>query len=297
MFGNNSIDIMTETKPHYTPAIANFSNGHNSNTFPANQPPPYEAFHNQQNQSPLSREEQYKRIVTKFEISQEYSARLQKLTGCKIVFIFDDSSSMNSALNDSPLNGNRMIKATRWEELEYFAGISIEIVNFFNDSTDVYFLNKPPIRNINNTDSLLNFLKENKPNGFTPLNRIFNQVLGDNIGYVREKKLLIIILTDGEPTDDYGNVDILSFRRSLASRDPMNKIFVNIIACTDEDDSVSYLNKWDREIKNLDVIDDYKSEKDEVKKVKGQQYRFSFGDYVVKALVGSLGIVLFVELF
>ena len=155
--------------------------------------------------SQLSREEVYKRIVTKYEISQEYSARLQKLTGCKIVFIFDDSSSMNTVLNESPLNDmnrDRLLKATRWEELQYFASISIEIANLFNDSTDVYFLNKPPIRNINNIDYLLNFLKQNKPNGYTPLNKIFNQVLNENINYIREKKLLIIILTDGEPTDD-----------------------------------------------------------------------------------------------
>ena len=265
----------------------------NSNNLPSYQPPPYEAPQNQQSQPQLSREELYKRIVTKYEISQEYSARLQKLTGCKIVFIFDDSSSMNTVLNESPLNDmnrDRLLKATRWEELQYFASISIEIANLFNDSTDVYFLNKPPIRNINNIDFLLNFLKQNKPNGYTPLNKIFNQVLNENVNYIREKKLLIIILTDGEPTDDYGNGDIKNFKRSLLSRDPMNKIFVNIVTCTDDDDSVHYLNKWDRTIKNLDVIDDYKSEKDEVKKAKGQRYHFSFGDYVVKALVGSLGI-------
>jgi hypothetical protein len=167
-----------------------------------------------------------------------------------------------------------MMKATRWEELQYFASISIEIANLFNDSTDVYFLNKPPIRNINNIDYLLNFLKQNKPNGYTPLNKIFNQVLNENINYIREKKLLIIILTDGEPTDDYGNGDIKNFKRSLLSRNPMNKIFVNIVTCTDDPDSVDYLNKWDRTIPNLDVIDDYKSEKDEVKRKNGSRYHF-----------------------
>ena len=53
---------------------------------------------------PLSKEEQFRNIILKYEISQEYAGRLQQLRDCKIVFIFDDSGSMNSTLNDSPLN-------------------------------------------------------------------------------------------------------------------------------------------------------------------------------------------------
>ena len=241
-------------------------------------PPPYQELPNQSFQNDAqpqqSREQIFRNVLFKYEISQTYANMLQQLQGFKIVFIFDDSSSMNSVLEESPLNDlnkNKMMKATRWEELQYFASISIEIANLFNDSTDVYFLNKPPIRNINNIDFLLNFLKQNKPNGYTPLNKIFNQVLNENVNYIREKKLLIIILTDGEPTDDYGNGDIKNFKRSLLSRNPMSKIFVNIVTCTDDPDSVDYLNKWDRTIPNLDVIDDYKSEKDEVKRKNGSR--------------------------
>jgi hypothetical protein len=48
------------------------------------------------------------------------------------------------------------------------------------------------------------------------------------------------------------------------------------------------LNKWDREIPNLDVTDDYESEKNHIKRAKGKQFRFSFGDYVVKSIMGSI---------
>jgi hypothetical protein len=47
-------------------------------------------------------------------------------------------------------------------------------------------------------------LFKNKPKGFTPLPRVLEQVLSDISRYVNEKKLLIIIATDGEPTDDNG---------------------------------------------------------------------------------------------
>jgi hypothetical protein len=166
-------------------------------------PPPY---HQTQ---PMSREEQYRNIIHKYEISQEYSDILQKLRDFKIVFIFDDSGSMNSTLNDSPLNEmnrNSMLKATRWDELQYFAKISVEIASFFNNETnsgtDVYFLNKPPIKNITSVDAFIHHLKQLKPNGYTPLNKIFNLALNDNMDAIKERKLLLIILTDGEPSDD-----------------------------------------------------------------------------------------------
>ena len=72
----------------------------------------------------ISREEKFRNILNKHEISIEFSQRLQQLQGFKIVFIFDDSGSMNTPLNDSPLNNNNtLFKATRWDELQYFAKI------------------------------------------------------------------------------------------------------------------------------------------------------------------------------
>ena len=48
------------------------------------------------------------------------------------------------------------------------------------------------------------------------------------------------------------------------------------------------LIEWDRQIKNLDVVDDFRSERVEIKKKEGMAFRFSFGDYVVKSLIGSI---------
>jgi hypothetical protein len=48
------------------------------------------------------------------------------------------------------------------------------------------------------------------------------------------------------------------------------------------------LNRWDQSIKHLDVIDDYNSERKEIRRRNGSKYRFSYGDYVVKSLIGSL---------
>ena len=46
--------------------------------------------------------------------------------------------------------------------------------------------------------------------------------------------------------------------------------------------------RFDKDIHNLDVVDDFISERKEVKAARGSNYPFSFGDYVVKSLIGSI---------
>lgn len=80
-----------------------------------------------------SDEERYKTIVERWEINKDFSQRLQQLRGFKIVFVFDDSGSMDTPLMDSPLNGNdSLVKATRWDELLFFTTISMEIATLFD---------------------------------------------------------------------------------------------------------------------------------------------------------------------
>jgi hypothetical protein len=159
---------------------------------------------------------------------------------------------------------------------------------FDPNGCDVYFLNRKPspLRNINNSAELIQSFST-RPNGFTPLARILNQVLlENNQSVLNERKLLIIIATDGEPTDDNGKVNVREFKKSLLSRN--DRTYTTVVVCTDDDDSIAYLDKWDKNIKFLDVVDDYRNERDQIKKRMGKKFRFSFGDYVVKSLVGSV---------
>ena len=41
---------------------------------------------------------------------------------------------------------------------------------------------------------------------------------------------------------------------------------------------MQYLNNWDKVIPNLDVVDDYRSEKKEIQMCRGNDFSFSFGD-------------------
>ena len=53
-----------------------------------------------------SREDIYRDIIRKHEINDDFANRLQQLQGFKVVFVFDDSGSMNTVLQDSPLNSS-----------------------------------------------------------------------------------------------------------------------------------------------------------------------------------------------
>ena len=180
--------------------------GSEQQQFYPNAPPSYHEFEQNQQQAPImNREELFRHIVQKYEINRTYSDKLQILQGFKIVFVFDDSGSMKSTLDDSPLNkNNNLMKATRWDELQYFANISIEIASLFEpDGCDVYFLNKGLVKNIRNSSQLANYFQSG-PNGYTPITNTFNSILASNIEAIKEKKLLVILVTDGEPTDTSG---------------------------------------------------------------------------------------------
>lgn len=74
---------------------------------------------------------------------------------------------MNTVLQDSPLNNNSSVfKVSRWDELQYFAKISIELAAIFDpDGSNVYFLNRPsPIRKVKNSTDIMGVFNE-KPQG------------------------------------------------------------------------------------------------------------------------------------
>lgn len=89
------------------------------------------------------------------------------------------------------------------------------------------------------------------PNGYTPICRTLNTVFKDNES-LRERKLLVVIVTDGEPTDEHGRGDIKGFRNMLEYAPKF--VFTTIVSCTDEEETMRYLNNWDKRIKRFTKI-------------------------------------------
>ena len=73
---------------------ANNNNFQNNQQLPA-QPPPYSL---NPDHEKAQKEHKYREIINKYEISHFFSQKLQVLFSYKIVFIFDDSGSMNTVI-------------------------------------------------------------------------------------------------------------------------------------------------------------------------------------------------------
>jgi hypothetical protein len=221
-------------------------------------------------------------ILARYDITGIYAQHLNKLAGFKIVCICDDSTSMRERLG----NGK-----TKWDELRQNIEIVLDIGAAYSVDCDVLFLNRPGFRNVKNI-SQLNEQFMSPPTGLTPLAASFHMAIENNRNELTERKLLIIIFTDGSPTSNNSNpqMAISEFKHSLQNRSPIDRIFITIVACTDDEYALEYLNNWDRQIKNLDVVDDYESEKKEIyskKRSKKDRVAFSYGDYIVKIILGS----------
>jgi len=78
--------------------------------------------------------------------------------------------------------------------------------------------------------------------GPTPISRILRYVLREKQLEIQERKLLILIATDGVPTNEHGQQDTKSFEYALRhDRKPIDRVPVTIIACTDDNDCIGYV--------------------------------------------------------
>jgi hypothetical protein len=232
--------------------------------------------------------ERFREIAQRYEISNFFASKMRQVEGFEIAIIMDDSGSMNNAVDSSGSNPYET-KKTRWDEGKQIAGTIIDIAGIMDPTgVDVYFLNRPPAMGVKSSAELEAAFKPG-PSGMTPLCPVLKQVINDKEGVAKERKLLIIIITDGVPTDRDGEPDVKELERILKyGRKPMDKTFITFVACTDVKADVDHLSKFDKEIKNTDCVDDYQSERKEVLARQGSTAKFSFGDYVVKTMIGAV---------
>jgi hypothetical protein len=219
-----------------------------------------------------------KNLIERYEIDPLFSEKLDMLSEMEIVLLLDDSGSMNTPLTDG--TGH----STRWDELKSVVNIVISIASLYDeDGIDIHFLNRPPqikIKSLDQVDTILN----DPPHGSTPLTRNLDIILDKFRN--SSKSVLIIIATDGLPNKS-GYSDLDNFKELLLHKNH-SKFYVSFLACSDQDQDVGYLNELDKKIPNIDTLDDYASELKEVKAVQGKDFSYTFGDHVVRLLLGPL---------
>lgn len=65
-----------------------------------------------------------------------------------------------------------------------------------SSGVDIYFLNREPILNVTNTQNILQTFNQ-RPSGLTPLAAAVRRILAAKRSQAYEKKLLLLIATDG----------------------------------------------------------------------------------------------------
>jgi len=220
-------------------------------------------------------------VLDRFEITVAEANDLVVLEDYEIVVIADDSSSMKLPAVPPEWRTLGVPCRTRWDELKETIAEIVEVAACFNPAgIDVHFLNRAPVLNVKHSqDPSFVGAFAAQPSGRTPLTETMQRV-AKQAG--SERGVLLFILTDGEP-----NGGRKPFSSALVSLVRSMRLRVQIMACTAEEQEVEWLNELDCELEELDVTDDYHSERQEVLRT-GIATRFTRGDWCMKAMLGPV---------
>jgi hypothetical protein len=214
-------------------------------------------------------------LLNRFDISICEAEDLLTLTDYDIVLVVDDSGSMSRPAAAG------VGSQTRWEELRETVQVMIEVACCLDtDGIDVHFLNKGTLRNVTSVkDPSLQAAFARGPQGGTPLTETVLRVCGELSG---NKPVIMVILTDGEP-----NGGPFRFKQAVQWAIAEKNVRFQIMACTDNQREIAWLNQFDEAFDEVDVTDDYYSERQEVLGT-GRYQTFSRGDWIMKALLGPI---------
>lgn len=224
-------------------------------------------------------------ILDTFEITIAEANDLVVLSDYEIVIIADDSGSMSMASLPPAQRKLGEPTPTRWDELKQTCALLVELATCFDENgVDLYFLNRPKLANLMSaSDPSFIAAFDAKPSGSTPLTECLSAVAAECGG---ERPVLLFILTDGEPNG--GPRPFCHQLKNLVKKVSTSHTFrVQIMACTDDESAVGWLNELDGLFTEVDVTDDFYSERNEVLTAK-KVSKFTRGDWLIKALLGPV---------
>ena len=240
-------------------------------------PPSYDESVDRPQTSITDKQAQLDALCIRHDINPMFKPLLWNLNEKHIIFLCDDSGSMNATVDNT-------VK-TRWDELKHVVSEVLDISLIFDPlGMDVHFLNRKGLTNVRDVNKLVTHFR-NAPTGGTPLVTKLTEIsrLYQAPTYHRISKLLIVA-TDGEPSDDEAHYPgFKNIMRQLVEQG----FHIAFLVCTDNESQVAYLNDIDRLYQQVDVTDDYLTEKRQIQGVQGNKFKFSYGDYIVKLLAGS----------
>ena len=233
-------------------------------------------------QPSTSENSRFDQLVRQHELNPTVANQLKTvLTSCVVVLLCDDSDSMNRPIAEEGTDPFAPKRSTRWLELKKLASNLIEVTTAVSQTgLDIHFLNRPTLRNVSSTVGLQGAFSV-APNGGTPLIGKIRSIFQEYSNVPKNQNLLLIVLTDGEPSDGSRN-DLFNVLNNKNAN-----IHLSFAELTDMEDDMEYLDQWDGVIKNFDNTDDYREELQRVKMTQGAQFKFDYMDYVVKILLAT----------
>ena len=214
----------------HCPAIAAMgpANGNYASPAPSAPPPAYD--YSWLSATRLTR---FQAICSQYEISDYFASRLRSLERFDVVLLCDDSGSMRTPVAAPSAFAPSV---TRWDELKQSVTILASIAACMDDDgIDVHFLNRQPMLAVRDA-TVIGPAFEPPPSGFTPIAAALQRILQQRAVSAPTgdcKQLLVVIFTDGEPTDDHGNVNLAQLQNVLNAR--QTHVYTTFVACTDED--------------------------------------------------------------
>ncbi len=219
--------------------------------------------------------------VDELDISLVTVSELRVLESYTIVIAIDDSASMKEKV---AVKRKGEKHKTRWDELKETIEPVIRLgYSLDKDGVDVYFLNRGSVMNVTSYEKIKAKFDQ-KPKGGTPSITTLKRIIAEKAE--AERKLLIVFATDGEPTDgsppEKSSAQFAELLKKVTGKD----IRVSILVCSDDRQTVSFLDKLDGESDSIDVVDDYETERSQIIG-RGTKF-FSRGDYIAKILIGAV---------
>jgi hypothetical protein len=217
-------------------------------------------------------------VKEKLDLTQEMANDLIDWAGTEVIVVADDSGSMRQI-------ADRTRGTTRWDELKQKLNDLLELLLVVDGDAhfELRFLNTngPPgspqrHSDIHRKADLDACWAWAAPGGATPLINILKEYMDPSQKHF-ETDRLVIVMTDGEPSD--GTFESL---RDVVVRKP-DKCYASFIMCTEDDDVVNQYERSIDSIKGVDVHDDYWSEKSQAEK---HGRKMNLNTYLVKCILG-----------
>lgn len=207
-------------------------------------------------------------------------------------FIFDESMSMRA--RDGHNNKGQL--CSRVEEAKDRVLMMIGLAGFaeprsitirpLNGTPEIiHCAEKTPENIFNEAQQCLSRISVRDGN-YTPLNRNYNDAMRAQRQNGNTRPIYVVC--DGDPyTPSDSNETSRNLERSIKSRRSADKTPLVLIAVTDEDNGLDWMNRTDKDAPYCNTVDDFDGEAKEVRDTQGEAFPYSKGLYLMAELLGG----------